>query len=151
MKLKFEASQKNHSSSLITRHSNRPILLFDGVCNLCNGAVDFIFRHEKSPEILFASLQSEKAQALLTSLGMDLVKMDTLYVFVNDNLLQKSEAALYLAKYLKIPWSFFIVFSIFPKKFLNFFYDYISINRYRFFGKKESCRLPTAFETERFL
>jgi predicted DCC family thiol-disulfide oxidoreductase YuxK len=142
---------KTHNSSLITHHSSSPIFLFDGVCNFCNGAVDFIIQHEKAPEILFASLQSEEAQNILNSLGMDLSKMDTSYVFVNNILLQKSEGALYLAKYLKKPWSFLSILKIFPTKFLNIFYDFISKNRYRFFGKKESCRLPTASEKERFL
>jgi predicted DCC family thiol-disulfide oxidoreductase YuxK len=151
MESEIDNIQDTHQPSLITHHSKSPIFLFDGVCNLCNGAVDFIISHEKSPEILFASLQSNEAQDLLKSLGMDLSKMDTSYVFANNVLLQKSEGAIYLAKYLKKPWSFLSAFSIFPTKFLNFFYDFISKNRYRFFGKKESCKVPTASEKERFL
>jgi predicted DCC family thiol-disulfide oxidoreductase YuxK len=155
MNTEFEASQEINNSSgyapRLTHQYKSPVFLFDGVCNLCNGAVDFIIRYEKSPEIIFSSLQSVEAQNLLKSLGMDLSKMDTSYVFANNVLLQKSEGALYLAKYLKKPWSFLSVFSIFPTKFLNFFYDFISKNRYQFFGKKESCRLPTASEKERFL
>lgn len=158
MKSEFENAKetqksplKTHHSSLLHHHSKSPIFLFDGVCNLCNGAVDFIISHEKSPEILFASLQSAEAQDLLKSLSMDLTKMDTSYVFANNILLQKAEGAIYLAKYLKKPWSFLSVFNIFPTKFLNIIYDFISKNRYQFFGKKESCRLPTASEKERFL
>jgi predicted DCC family thiol-disulfide oxidoreductase YuxK len=142
-------NNKNQINKYIA--DNRPIFLFDGVCNLCNGAVDFIIRHEKTSDILFASLQSDEGLEILKKFNKSQSLLDSSYIFVNHKLLEKSEAALFIAKNLKRPWSFVGFLAIFPTKFLNFFYDIIANNRYRLFGKKESCRIPTASEKARFL
>lgn len=146
-----EFELKTHKYLVDTQNQKRPILLFDGVCNLCNGAVDFIIRHEKSSEIRFASIQSEAAQSILKALSKDFTKMNTLYVLVNDSILEKSEAVLFIAKFLKKPWSFVQIFKFLPISFLNLIYEYISKNRYSFFGKRETCRLPDQSILDRFL
>ncbi len=132
-------------------YKNNPIFLFDGYCNLCNGAVDFILKHEKSPDIIFGSIQSPPAQILLKSYGINVEKLETSYVIYKGNLFEKSEGSLQLAPFLKKPWSYLSVFQIFPISFLNIIYDFVSKNRYRFFGKKETCRIATVSEKDRFL
>lgn len=132
-------------------HKEKPIFLFDGHCNLCNGAVDFILKHEKTSEIIFGSIQSVSAQMLLKSFGVNVEKLETSYVIYKGKLFEKAEGSLQLAQFLKKPWSYLGVFKILPISVLNIFYDFISKNRYRFFGKKETCRIPTASEKDRFL
>ncbi|MES2795922.1 MAG: DCC1-like thiol-disulfide oxidoreductase family protein [Bacteroidota bacterium] len=151
MNNELEIDLKTHKYPLTSQYPNKPILLFDGVCNLCNGAVDFVIRHEKSSEIRFASIQSEASQSILKALGKDSSEMNTLYVVVNNSILEKSEAILFLSKFLKKPWSFVQIFKFLPTSFLNIIYDFISKNRYRFFGKRESCRLPDQSILDRFL
>jgi predicted DCC family thiol-disulfide oxidoreductase YuxK len=133
------------------QNSKKTIFLFDGHCNLCNGAVDFILKNEKSAEIIFGSIQSESAQKLLKSFGVNIEKLETSYVIHKGKLFEKAEGSLQLALFLKKPWSYVKGFQILPTSFLNIFYDFISKNRYRFFGKKETCRLPTSSERDRFL
>lgn len=131
--------------------NTRPILLFDGVCNLCNWAVDFVLRNEKSQEFLFASIQSETGYELLKQFGEENVILKTVYVITNGKLLKKGEAILFVASYLKKPYNFLKFAKIFPATILNWFYDLIAKNRYHLFGKRDSCRLPTEAEKNRFI
>jgi predicted DCC family thiol-disulfide oxidoreductase YuxK len=128
-----------------------PILLFDGVCTLCNGAVDFVMKHEKEPVFYFASLQSDFGKSLLTKFNIDANELNTLYVFSNGKLFNKSAAVILVVKTLKSPWNYLKLFSFFPEVILDFFYDIVSKYRYKIFGKKEFCRIPTLIEKERFL
>ncbi len=130
---------------------NGPIFLFDGHCNLCNGAVDFIMKHEKSTEIMFGSLQSAAAEKLLKKFGKSTYYLASSYFITNGILYEKAVGSLQIAKYLKKPWSLLNYLNILPIGVLNFFYDFIANNRYRFFGKKETCRIPTFEERSRFL
>ena len=142
---------KTFLTSLITYDSNSPILLFDGVCNLCNGAVDFILKHESSPKLYFASIQSAEGQKILTKFNRNSGKLDTLYVLFENKLFEKSEAIIILTNCLKWPWRLIGIIKYLPKVILNFGYDFIAKYRYKFFGKKESCRIPSVFEKRRFI
>jgi predicted DCC family thiol-disulfide oxidoreductase YuxK len=128
-----------------------PIVLFDGVCNLCNFVVDFIISHEKGLNFKFASLQSDFAKEILKGKNIDYSKLETVYVYADGHLLEKNKAVYYILKHLQRPWSLLSVFKIFPTFIQVFAYDFIAKNRYRFFGKKETCRVPTALEKDRFL
>ena len=126
------------------------IVLFDGVCNLCNRSVDFIIRHEKSHKLQFASLQSDVGKSIVNKSGLDEIP-DSVMLFVDGELLVRSDAALAISTYLKRPYVYGIIFKYVPKILRDSVYNLIAKNRYRWFGKKETCRVPSADERERFL
>lgn len=126
------------------------VVLFDGVCTLCNSSVDFIVRHEKGNELLFASLQSDIGQNIIATSSLDIVP-DSILFYTDEKLFSKSTAVLKIAKSLNIPYSLVRVFIIIPKGIRDLVYDWIARNRYRWFGKKETCRIPTPEERAKFL
>ena len=126
------------------------IVLFDGVCNLCNRSVDFIIRNEKSDKLQFASLQSDVGKSIVNKSGLDEIP-DSVMLFVDGELLVRSDAALAISTYLKRPYVYGIIFRYVPKILRDSVYNLIAKNRYRWFGKKETCRVPSADERERFL
>lgn len=127
------------------------IILFDGVCNLCNGVVNFIIDRDPLKKFQFASLQSEKGQYLLDKFHLSKIDFDSFVLVDGDVFYQKSTAALVVAKHLNSPWSYFYWFLFLPKSMRDWFYDLIAKNRYSWFGKKESCRIPTPELKDRFL
>lgn len=130
----------------------QPLLLFDGVCNLCNGAVQFILTHEKKPGVIrFASLQSPVGQQLLAEAFNSKPAPDSLLLLENGFVYSKGQGAIRLANYLKQPYKWLGVFSILPKPLTNIGYNVVAQNRYRWFGKKESCWLPTPELKSRFV
>jgi predicted DCC family thiol-disulfide oxidoreductase YuxK len=126
------------------------IVLFDGVCNLCNRSVDFIIRHEKSHKLQFASLQSDVGKSIVNKSGFDEIP-DSVMLYVDGKLLIRSDAVLAISTYLKRPYAYGIIFKYVPKILSDSVYNLIAKNRYRWFGKKETCRVPSADERERFL
>lgn len=130
---------------------NNPVVFFDGVCNFCNASVNFIIDRDKRNRFRFAALQSDYAHQQLTALGVDPTKMDTVVLLQNGRLYQCSTAALRIAKQLDGLWPLWYVFIIVPPFIRNFFYDIVARNRYRWFGKRDTCRMPTPEERERFL
>ena len=130
---------------------DRPIVLFDGVCNLCNNAVQFIIKHDKKNAFLFASLQSETGQELLAQHNLPLNELNSFILIENDKAYNRSTGALRVAKKLNgiLPWLH--VFMIIPKNFRDSIYDFISRNRYKWFGKKDECMIPTSQLKARFL
>jgi predicted DCC family thiol-disulfide oxidoreductase YuxK len=132
-------------------HFTHPILLFDGVCNLCNAAVDFVLKHEANSQIRFASIQSDIGQAFLNKFGKDSKRLESSYFIENDQIFEKVVAALLVAQYLKSPWKYLKLIKVLPLGLLNFVYDIIAKYRYKFFGKRETCRMPTLAEKNRFL
>jgi predicted DCC family thiol-disulfide oxidoreductase YuxK len=127
-----------------------PVILFDGVCNLCNASVDFIIRHDPGRYYKFASLQSDAGQQLKERYDL----LDSLYSVIlieNDQVYDKSTAALKIAKHLSFPWNLFHGFIYLPRTWRDRMYAYIARNRYQWFGKRESCRIPTQEEKDRFL
>jgi predicted DCC family thiol-disulfide oxidoreductase YuxK len=127
------------------------IMLFDGVCNLCNGAVQFVIRHDARGEIKFASLQSESAAKLLEPFGINPSTLQTVVLLEDGRMYTKSDAALRLSRALKAPWSWLHPLIYVPRPIRDVVYDLIARNRYAWFGKQESCWLPTPELRARFL
>jgi len=129
----------------------KKIVLFDGVCNLCNYSVTLIIKKDKKDIFRFAALQSEIGRHLIQKYHIDTSKLDSILLIEGKYYSYKSTAALRIAKYLKGWYSLFYVFIIFPPIVRNFFYDIIAKNRYKWFGKKESCMIPTPELKAKFL
>lgn len=127
------------------------VVLFDGVCKLCNGWAKFLIRHDTSRRIRLAAVQSAEGQALLKWAGLPVDQFDTMAVIVNDRLFLRSDAFLQVMRQMPAPWSWLIVLRIVPRFLRDWGYDRIALNRYRLFGRYDSCLLPTADHEQRFL
>jgi len=131
--------------------SESNIVLFDGVCNLCNKTVQFIIRHDPKSKFRFASVQSESGQLLLEQLGLPLASFDSL-VYISDNKFYlKSTAVLKIFLNLGNGFQLLYVFRVIPRKLRDIFYDLIAKRRYIWFGKSETCMVPTLENQARFL
>jgi predicted DCC family thiol-disulfide oxidoreductase YuxK len=130
---------------------NTQIILFDGVCNFCNSSINFIIDHDPEKHFKFAPLQSDLGQEILKQFNKNTNDFDSVILLKNNQLYQKSEAALEIVKHLSGAWKYLSIFGILPTFFLNLFYDIIAKNRYKIFGKTETCRMPTPELRERFL
>lgn len=123
---------------------NKKIILFDGVCNLCNSAVQFIIKHDQGDVFRFVALQSKLGQEILAYVGIDNKNIDSIVLYEPGvAYYYKSDAALQIVKKLNGLVSFGIIFEIIPAGIRNKLYDYIAKNRYKWYGKKESCMIPT--------
>ena len=123
---------------------NKKIILFDGVCNLCNSAVQFVVKHDKKDTFRFVALQSELGQEILDYIGIDTKNIDRIVLYEPGvAYYYKSDAALQIAKNLNGLFTLGTVFKILPTGIRNLLYDYIAKNRYNWYGKKESCMIPT--------
>jgi predicted DCC family thiol-disulfide oxidoreductase YuxK len=131
---------------------DKKIILFDGVCNLCNNAVNFIIEHDKKDVFRFASLQSETGKKLTSKRGIDPEVIDSI-VLIEPGVAyyQKSTAALEISKELSGGYSFLSYLSIFPEVIRDGIYDLIANNRYKWFGKKDACMIPTPELKAKFL
>jgi predicted DCC family thiol-disulfide oxidoreductase YuxK len=130
---------------------DKGIILFDGVCNFCNSSVNFIIDRDKKDYFRFASLQSVESLEILSRFGLDSSNLTTLILVVKEKYYIKSTAALKIAGRLKFPWYLFLIFLIIPPFIRNPVYDVIARNRYNWFGKRDSCRIPTTEERNKFL
>lgn len=128
-----------------------PIIFFDGVCNFCNSSVNFIIRYDKKKLFKFASLQSDIAKKLITDIEINQEKPDSIILLQNNKTYQKSTAALKIAQKLRFPLSTLIIFIAVPKFIRDFVYNIIAKNRYKWFGKKSECMIPSPDLKERFL
>lgn len=127
------------------------IILFDGVCNLCNQSVQFIIKKDKKKQFKFASLQSSFGQQVLGKSKLDSGNFSSFLFLDNGHLYTRSEAALRVAKGLSGFWPLLYGFIIVPAFIRNGIYNWIAKNRYKWFGKKESCWMPSAALQARFL
>lgn len=127
------------------------IVLFDGVCNFCNGSVNFIIERDAENYFKFAPLQSEAGIELLEKYDIDKAETDSVILIEGDAAYTHSTAALKIAKHLKGVSSWFYAFTIVPKFLRDFAYKTFAKNRYRLFGKTEACMMPTPEIRERFL
>ena len=127
------------------------IVFFDGVCNLCQRSVQFILTHDPKAIFSFASLQGEVAKKILSSHQLDAGKMNSLVLLENGHVYIRSTAALRVAKQLSGIWTILYVFIIVPPFIRDAVYDWIARNRYRWFGKQETCWLPRTEWKDRFL
>lgn len=130
---------------------NFPILLFDGVCNFCDGTVNFIIDRDPKKNIRFAALQSNSGQKLLQKFSLDTQHFDSVILVHGERFHKKTSAILRVVRWMKFPWNTLCIFIIIPSPIRNFFYDIVAKNRYKWFGKLEYCRVPTADIKERFL
>ena len=133
--------------------SNKSIVLFDGVCNLCNSSVNFVLKRDKHNHFLFASLQSDAAKKLLLQLNQEksIINLDSIILIENNTVYSKSTAALRIAKKMGFPYLLLYPFSIIPKFIRNSVYDFIAKNRCKWFGKRDTCRIPTKTELNKFI
>lgn len=127
------------------------IVLFDGVCNLCNNSVDFIIRRDSKGVFKVGAIQDEHTQKLLGDYDIPKDYLDSLIYLHKDKVYYKSRGALEIARNLGGLWPLFYMLIIVPSFIRDPIYDWIARNRYKWFGKKETCRLPTPKEKEKFL
>jgi predicted DCC family thiol-disulfide oxidoreductase YuxK len=131
------------------QEDNRSIIFFDGVCNLCNRSVDFLIRRDKRNRLLFAPLQGEMAKRMIPALNAD--NFSTFIYCEDGRYYSRSSAAIRALGRLSPLWSLVKVFLLLPPFLRDAIYNYIAKNRYNWFGKKETCRIPTPDEREKFL
>jgi predicted DCC family thiol-disulfide oxidoreductase YuxK len=129
--------------------TDRQIIFFDGVCNLCNAFVDFLIKRDKDQNFFFAPLQGETARRKLPE-GQP-ASLSSVVLWNQGEILEKSDAALMILQQLGGLWWLMRVFWVVPSFLRDLVYDFVAANRYRFFGKRETCRLPTPEERARFL
>ena len=130
------------------------IILFDGVCNLCSGVVRFIVARDPKAHFRFAALQSDAARRACAEVGATppaAVDPDTIIVIADGRALERSAAALAIAARLPFPWPMFGVFRILPRALRDWLYRLVAKNRYRWFGKSDTCMMPTPELRARFL
>ena len=129
----------------------RPVLLFDGVCTLCDRSVRFVLDHDVTGAIEFASLQSDVGRRLLVSCGLDPGTTDSV-VFVEAGTCHlRSDAALRVARHLSAPWRWLMAARIIPRPVRDRIYDWVADRRYRWFGTRDACRIPDPDVRARFL
>lgn len=127
----------------------KQILFFDGVCNLCNGFIDFIMKRDREDLFLYSPLQGKKAKSTLPAQKID--ALNTVVLWSQGEIFEKSDAALLVLQQLGGIWWLSKALWIFPKPLRDLAYDLMAKNRYKIFGKKDSCRLPTKEERAKFL
>tara|TARA_R110001583_G_scaffold14664_6_gene61058 strand:- start:35167 stop:35571 length:405 start_codon:yes stop_codon:yes gene_type:complete len=132
--------------------NNKKIILFDGVCNLCNTTVQFVIKKDKDDLFRFTALQSEAGKRLLTERNIDTENIDSI-IFIEPNVAYytKSTAALEIGKNLKGLRTLSSILLWLPESFRNIVYDFVAKNRYKWYGKKESCMIPTQELKNKFI
>lgn len=132
---------------------NKKIILFDGICNLCNSAVQFIIKHDKKDIFRFVALQSELGIEICKKIGISFSKMDSIILYdpYGGAYFYKSSAAIEIAKNFGGFWKLISICRIVPIFMSDYIYDYIAKNRYNWYGKKESCMIPTLEMKAKFL
>lgn len=130
---------------------SRPVILFDGVCNLCNGAVQYVIKHDVNNRFLFASLQSQFGQQVLAAYQLNNTNFNSFILLQDGIIYQRSTAALIVAKQLKGAIRFLHWCIIVPTLIRDGVYNFIAKNRYKWFGKQEACWLPTPELKSKFL
>ncbi|MEH1008345.1 DCC1-like thiol-disulfide oxidoreductase family protein [Winogradskyella sp. ECml5-4] len=132
---------------------NKQLILFDGVCNLCNSSVLYVIKRDKKNKFLFAPLQSDVGEEIIEKFNIDTVNTDSILLYnpKNNTIKSKSSAAIHIAKHLGMPSNLLVVFFIVPTFIRNMVYSYIAKNRYKWYGKKEACMIPTPELKSKFL
>lgn len=131
---------------------NKKIILFEGICNLCNTAVNFVIAHDKKDVFRFVAIESDLGQKIINHIGIDTTKTDSIILYIPQKAYYyKSQAALEIATDLSGFLPLLGVFQIVPSFISNNVYDYVAKNRYRWYGKKESCMIPTPELKSKFL
>jgi predicted DCC family thiol-disulfide oxidoreductase YuxK len=131
--------------------AEHPVVLFDGVCNLCEGSVKFLIRHDPDGLFRFAPLQSEVATELLNDYDMDPDDLDSVVLVEEERIYTKSDAVLRTARHIGGIYRVLPPLGVFPRRLRNWFYDFVADRRYGWFGKKDACMMPTPDISSRFL
>lgn len=126
-------------------------MLFDGLCNLCSGAVDFIIDRDPRAELRFAALQSDAARPLLARCGLPAEHPGSIVLVEDGRCYRRSTAALRIARRLTFPWPLLYALLLVPRPLRDAVYDWVARNRYGWFGKRDRCRTPTPDLRSRFL
>lgn len=127
------------------------VILFDGVCALCESSVRFIVKHDKAGLFKFAQAQSEIGQQIQSDLAIDALESGTMILIKEGKAFCKSDAALEIARHLNGPWKALVCLKIIPPCLRNAVYDFLAKRRYRWFGEKSGCMIPDDTLKERFL
>jgi len=137
---------------MINIPEQKQLILFDGICNLCNSSVQYVIKHDSKDKFMFTALQSEVGQQIIKEYNIDTAKTDSFLLYTPEvGISSKSMAALKIAFQLGFPNNLLCVFFIIPPFVRNYVYDYIAKNRYKWYGKKESCMIPTPELKSKFL
>ena len=133
--------------------NNKQLILFDGVCNLCNSSVLYVIKRDSKNKFLFAPLESNIGKDIIKKFKIDTEKTDSILLYnpKKDKLTCKSTAALLIASRLGFPTGILAIFLLVPAFIRNWIYNYIAKNRYKWYGKKESCMIPTPELKSKFL
>lgn len=131
---------------------DKKIILFDGVCNLCDNTVQFIIKHDRKDVFRFVAIQSDLGQEIIQHIGIDTSKIDSIILYEPGKAYYyKAEAALNIATNLSGIYTIMGIFKILPKALNNMVYDFIARNRYKWYGKKDACMIPTPELKAKFL
>ena len=131
--------------------ADHPVILFDGECNLCNSSVDFVVERDPDGVFKLGSLQSEAGRRLMERHGLDPEAMDSIVLIDGDEVYRESDAALRIARKMSGAWPLLSVFRVVPAFIRDAVYRWIARNRYRWFGKRDTCRVPSPDEQSRFI
>lgn len=137
---------------MIELPQNKQLILFDGICNLCNSSVQFVIRNDKNDTFMFATLQGSAGQHILNANSEKLENIDSILLYTPDKGIRtQSSAALHIAKKLRFPINLLIIFFIVPPFIRNWVYKNIAKRRYKWFGKQEQCMIPTIELQKKFI
>lgn len=136
---------------LVSDHEWKDTVIFDGTCNFCVGSVNFILRHEAKPDLVFTPLQSPAGARLLRQFSFDPQDASTFVLVSNGTAYVKSAAAIRVCRHFKGAWRLLAVTAIIPRFIRDWAYDVIARNRYRWFGRRETCMVPTPELAARFI
>lgn len=136
---------------LSTVAKGKPVVLFDGVCHLCSGSVQFAIARDPAANLRFAAIQSIHGQAFLRRRGLPTGQFETFYLVDGSRVYEKSDGFLRMVGYLRWPWPLLRAMRIVPRRLRDWLYDRIARNRYRLFGVRQTCLVPTQEIADRFL
>ena len=145
------SNEKPHMEEPATKTPQNGVILFDGVCNFCNSSINFVMDREPSGFFKFGALQSEEGIALLKKAGYQSEYLDSVLLLQDGHVYRDSEAALRITRKMTGLWPLIFGFIIVPRVIRDAVYNWIARNRYRWFGKMDSCRMPTPEIRSRFI
>jgi predicted DCC family thiol-disulfide oxidoreductase YuxK len=140
-----------HDPAVTEMARGHPVMVFDGVCNLCHGWVRFAVERDRQARLRFLAIQSPAGRAFLARNGLPTETYESFYLVIDGAILQKAHGFLAMVRYLRAPWPWLGVFGLLPPRLLDPLYDLIARNRYRWFGRRALCLVPDPGATERFL
>ena len=133
------------------KKDQKTIILFDGICNLCNGSVQFILKRDKNEKFLFASLQSDASKNILLQYNVKKNSLDSILIIEDGQVYDKSTAVLKISRHLNWPWTMFSIALHLPLGIRDSVYDFVGRNRYHWFGKKDNCTMMIPEYKNRFI